>query len=261
MLCLYALLSGCAAKSEFVRYYPLHERTFSLDQSAKLLEAFDPAMFDHHYSVIGYVSAEQVLRECPEAFGECKVYAADKSLAAEMEQHASKQGGRFVTHTEKRYIRWTGARQKCTLWEQVSTGTDKNGNNLVQTRCASNVKYTVTYDTVVLHGVLWRQDSEFNTSQIQRLNQIMAWQSIVKKYADNCLIISPSVQAENDSRETQGFFRDLILKAHRIIMNEAGLGLLVKNTKLKELYAEQDAPVAQIPCEIRLAPFLDLDTQ
>ena len=136
-------------------------------------------------------------------------------------------------------------------------GVDKNGNSIMQMRCALNVKYTITYDTVVLHGLVWRHDDGFNTSNTQRLNQVAAWKSIIHEYGNNCLIISPSAQAEYDSLEFQGFFRDVFLKVHRNFMNEAGLGILVNHTKIKELYDEIDMPTPEVPCEIQQEPFGD----
>ena len=74
VILLYVFLSGCTTKSAYVKYFPLQEKKFAQEHSAKLIDAFDPDALDNNYSVIGYISSEHVLRECPGAFGQCKIY-------------------------------------------------------------------------------------------------------------------------------------------------------------------------------------------
>ena len=247
-------LSGCSTQTEYLKFYPVHDKSFTAESDAKLIRTFNPDNLDSNHSIIGYVTAEQVLRECPRTYEACKNYKAEKPLGKMLEQYTAENGGVIITHPEKRFLRWVGERSKCLKGKWIITSYDSKGNPIKQYQCIRSVKYKVDFDSIVLHGLVWRKDNQFSTTREQRLNQVTGWRGLVKKYAKNCLIISPSAQSEFDSNELKQGFRNLFVKVHRHIMGFVGT-LIIDNTKLKEGYDELEKTLPEIPCKIHKEPY------
>ena len=254
ILTLFVLLSGCSTQTEYLKFYPVHEKNFTALPTAQLLKTFDPENLDSGHSIIGYITAEQVLRECPRAYESCRNYQAEKPLVKMLEQYAAENGGLIISHPEKRYLRWIGERTKCTKGKWTTVSYDSKGQPIKHYTCTSSVTYKVDFDSVVLHGLVWRKDSTFSTTTEQRLNQIEGWQALIKKYANHCLIISPSAQSEFDSNELKKGFRSLFVTVHKHIIGFAGR-LLMDNTKFKEAYQKLEADLPEIPCKIHQEPY------
>lgn len=258
LLCV--MIIGCT-QTEYVKFYPLHEKVFPPGNEVKLIKKFDASLLNNNHSVIGYVTAEQVLRKCPRKYDPCKSYPPEVPLISIIEKYASEQGGDFITHVEKRYLNWVGTKKRCTAWTNIVVGKGKNGEDIMGAHCVTWVKYKVDYYTVVLHGLVWRHDNSFNTTRLQQMNQISAWNNIVNKYENNCLIVSPSAQGEYNFNEVEKKIQKVFVAVNRAIMNKPGM-ITIEKTMFKyifnDIYNEIGKSLPEIPCEIQHAPFMNL---